>query len=92
MSEKKYRIREHLSQKTLVNETPTVYYTIEKRKKRYFDLFGPYEWETLTKYWGTDDYIDDIKWVDLKEVKLACERLNQNLPEIKKWTRLIEEE
>lgn len=90
MSENKYRIREHLSQKTLVNETPTVYYTIEQRKKRYFNLFGPYEWETLTKY--CYEYIDDITWTDLEEVKLACKRLNQNLPEIKRWTRLVEEE
>lgn len=92
MSEKKYRIREHLSQKTLVNETPTVYYTIEKRKKRYFDLFGPYEWETLWENSGYDDNFVEITWTDLEQVKLACKRLNQNLPEIKKWTRLLDEE
>ena len=90
MSENKYRIREHLSQKTLVNETPTVYYTIEKRKKRYFDLFGPYEWET-TGYYREGCWFD-YTWSSSEEVKLACKRLNQDLPEVKRWTRLIEEE
>lgn len=90
MSEKKYRIREHFSQKSLTDEPPSVYYTIEQRKKRYFDLFGPYEWETLTKH--CYEYIDNITWTNLEEVKLECKRLNLNLPETNRWTRLLDEE
>ena len=81
MTDKRYRIREHISTATVTNKKIDVYYTIEKRVKRYFNLFGPEEWITLTKVTGCyDDFIEDVKYFNLDDAKIECERLNNNLP------------
>jgi hypothetical protein len=93
MTDKRYRVREHISKETITDKTISIYYTIEKLKKRYFNLFGPDVWVTLKETSINDayDYIYTYKkWNDLNKVKLECERLNNNLPTSYTETSIID--
>jgi hypothetical protein len=90
MIDKRYRIREHISTATITNKIISKHYTIERRVKRYFNLFGPEEWTTLTTT-GYEGEIIDITYSNLDDAKIECERLNKNLPAAHIETSIIDD-
>lgn len=90
MTDKRYRVREHVSTATVTNKIISKYYTIEKRGKRYFNLFGPEEWTTLT-ITGYDGETIDTTYSNLDDAKIECERLNNNLPAAQIETSIIDD-
>lgn len=84
-----YRVCEHLVQKTLSDNPPWVHYTIQRRTRRWFGLFGPEVWVTLSYEQMGCEFISS--WDNKQEVLKECRRLNEGLPRIQTSSRVVSE-